>query len=286
MRKFTQLALLAIIPFGLFAARVTLRDGTVVTGRFVNGTESQIVVQDESGIRRTFSTNEVRTIDFNDVIAPAYNQYNNNDSANRVDNRRGYRVTLPAGTQVSVRTDETIQTETATQGRTYPASIQQDVLDASGNVAIPRGARANLVVTRIDEGGRVSTGNLMLDLDSVEVNGRRYNVSTEDLRRGDDRGIGANRRTGEMVGGGAVLGTLLGAIAGGGKGAAIGAIAGAAAGGGVQVLTKGREIRVPAETVPISGWINRLLYVKPNRSSTPRHVDEKEKLYGTEKRAV
>ena len=87
------------------------------------------------------------------------------------------------------------------------------------------------------------------DLDSVEVNGRRYNVSTEDLRRGDDRGIGANRRTGEMVGGGAVLGTLLGAIAGGGKGAAIGAIAGAAAGGGVQVLTKGREIRVPAETV-------------------------------------
>jgi len=52
-----------------------------------------------------------------------------------------------------------------------------------------------------------------------------------------------------MVGGGAALGTLLGALAGGGKGAAIGAIAGAAAGGGVQVLTKGREIRVPAETV-------------------------------------
>jgi len=248
MRKFTQLALLAIIPFGLFAARVTLRDGTVVTGRFVSGTESQIVFQDESGIRRTFSTNEVRTIDFSDVTVPAYNQYNN-DSANRVDNRRGYRVTLPVGTQISVRTDETIQTDTATQGRTYPASIQQDVRDSSGNIAIPRGARANLVVTRIDEGGRVSSGNLMLDLDSVDVNGRRYNVSTEDLRRGDDRGIGANRRTGEMVGGGAVLGTLLGAIAGGGKGAAIGAIAGAAAGGGVQVLTKGREIRVPAETV-------------------------------------
>ena len=46
-----------------------------------------------------------------------------------------------------------------------------------------------------------------------------------------------------------MLGTLLGAIAGGGKGAAIGAIAGAAAGGGAQVLTKGHEIRVPAETV-------------------------------------
>jgi len=52
-----------------------------------------------------------------------------------------------------------------------------------------------------------------------------------------------------MVGGGALLGTLLGAIAGGGKGAAIGLLAGAAAGGTAQVLTKGREVRVPAETV-------------------------------------
>jgi hypothetical protein len=242
MRKFTQLALLAIIPFGLFAARVTLRDGTVVTGRFVNGTESQIVFQDESGIRRTFNTNEVQTIDFNDVMTPVSN------SANRMDTRLPW-TTLPPGRQISVRTDENIQADSATQRRTYQASIQQDVLDASGNVAIPRGSRANLIVTRIDSGSTVSSGNLMLDLDSVEVNGRRYNVSTEDLQRGDDRGIGANRRTGEMVGGGAVLGTLLGAIAGGGKGAAIGAIAGAAAGGGVQVLTKGKEIRVPAETV-------------------------------------
>jgi outer membrane lipoprotein SlyB len=74
-------------------------------------------------------------------------------------------------------------------------------------------------------------------------------VSTEDLSRSNSQGIGKNKRTAEMVGGGAALGTLLGAIAGGGKGAAIGAIAGAAAGGGVQVLTKGHEIRVPAETV-------------------------------------
>ena len=46
-----------------------------------------------------------------------------------------------------------------------------------------------------------------------------------------------------------MLGTLLGAIAGGGKGAVIGAVAGAAAGGTAQVLTKGKEVKVPAETV-------------------------------------
>ena len=98
------------------------------------------------------------------------------------------------------------------------------------------------------EGGTLSSGNFVLDLESVSVNGRRYMVSTTDLEKGD-RGIGKNKRTAEYVGGGAALGTLLGAIAGGGKGAAIGAAAGAGAGGTVQVLTKGKTVKVPAETI-------------------------------------
>jgi outer membrane lipoprotein SlyB len=51
-----------------------------------------------------------------------------------------------------------------------------------------------------------------------------------------------------MVGGGAVLGTLIGAVAGGGKGAAIGAVTGSAAGAGAQVLTRGKSVKVPAES--------------------------------------
>jgi len=260
MRKISQLAILALIPLGLFAARLTLRDGTTVNGRFVSGSEDRIVFMDDRGMRRTFNTNEIQTLDFNDMIAPAGGALNRDndrrdndrrdDGANRMDDRRrGDFATLPAGTPISVRSDETINADTDNQGRTYSASIYQDVLDSSGAVLIPRGSRATLVVRRVAEGGTVTSGNLALDLDSVEVNGHRYRVSTEDLEKSGSQGIGANRRTGEMVGGGAVLGTLLGAIAGGGKGAAIGAVAGAAAGGGVQVLTKGKEIRVPAETV-------------------------------------
>jgi hypothetical protein len=45
-----------------------------------------------------------------------------------------------------------------------------------------------------------------------------------------------------------LAGTLIGAIAGGGKGAAIGALLGGAAGAGTQVLTRGKELNVPAET--------------------------------------
>jgi outer membrane lipoprotein SlyB len=52
-----------------------------------------------------------------------------------------------------------------------------------------------------------------------------------------------------MVGGGAALGTLIGAAAGGGKGAALGGLAGAAAGALAQILTQGKDVRIPAETV-------------------------------------
>jgi hypothetical protein len=62
-------------------------------------------------------------------------------------------------------------------------------------------------------------------------------------------GIGKNKRTAETVGGGAALGTIIGAIAGGAKGAAIGVLVGAAGGAGIEVLNKRKDVRVPAETL-------------------------------------
>jgi hypothetical protein len=247
MRKFAALTILALLPPFLSAARLVLRDGTIVYGQFVSGSPQNIVFQDDGGIRRRFDLNQVQTIDFTERVATLDRGAN---SANRVEERRYQHdwTVLPAGTSISVRTDEDIDSRNAAEGRTFSAGIVQDVLDTNGSVVIPRGSRATLIVRRVSEGGTLTSGSYILDLESIRVNGRRYVVNTEDVRAGES-GIGKNRRTAEYVGGGAVLGTLLGAIAGGGKGAAIGAIAGAAAGGGAQVLTKGREIRVPAETV-------------------------------------
>ena len=90
---------------------------------------------------------------------------------------------------------------------------------------------------------------MVLDIQSITVDGRTYLVSTTDLTLESDTGIGQSRRTAETVGGGALLGTIIGAIAGGGKGAEIGVLVGAAGGAGAQVLTRGRDIQVPAETV-------------------------------------
>jgi hypothetical protein len=267
MRKFFLMAALCILPVALSAAKLTLRDGTVIYGQFVSGTSQNIVFQDDTGMRRGYDVDRILNIDFSPGSRPLtgsyqrdpYNQrpdnrppgYDNNNNAYRSDERRYDNdwAVLPRGTELLVRTDENINSQNAAEGRPYPATMVQDIADERGNIVIPRGSEAQLVVRQVNPGGAVSNGNFILDLESVRVNGRQYRVNSADVEARDQSGLGKNKRTAEMVGGGAVLGTLLGAIAGGGKGAAIGAAAGAAAGGGVEVLTKGREIRVPAETV-------------------------------------
>ena len=158
-------------------------------------------------------------------------------------------VTLPAGTAISVRTNQAVDSRNASEGQTYSAVVVDDVKGSSGEILIPKNSDAQLVIRKVATGGTTGSPELTLDLNSVTVNGRNYLVSTADVSKKGNSGIGKNKRTAEMVGGGAALGTLLGAIAGGGKGAVIGAIAGAAAGGTAQVLTKGKEVKVPAETV-------------------------------------
>jgi hypothetical protein len=145
-----------------------------------------------------------------------------------------------------VRTDEDINATVNDVGHDYPATVSQDVLDANGNVAIPRGSRAMLTLVR-----GANENEVALDLRSVTANGRTYTVESNPESAGTTSGgtgLGANKRTGEYVGGGALAGTVIGAIAGGGKGALIGAIAGGAAGAGAQVLTKGHDVKVPAES--------------------------------------
>ena len=166
-------------------------------------------------------------------------------------NNRGYdqsrmeRVVLAAGTEVAVRTNERIDARNAVEGQTFSAQIEENVRDSDGSTAIPRGSDARLVVRRLE-----NNGDLILDVESITVEGRRYQVSTADQELDNQRqGIGGNRRTGEFVGGGAVLGAIIGAIAGGGQGAAIGAGAGAGAGALTQIVTRGKEVRVPAESV-------------------------------------
>jgi Protein of unknown function (DUF3011) len=169
------------------------------------------------------------------------------------------------GTTIPVRTNESIDTRSR-DGRIYYGRIVDEVRGSDGQVAIPRGSDVELTVRRARD------NDLILDIESITAYGQRYAIDTQAqrLESSNRDGVGANRRTGEFIGGGAVLGTILGAIAGGGKGAAIGAAAGAAAGAGGQVLTQGRNVRVPAESIITFRLDQPLVIDTPDNGYTKR----------------
>ncbi len=154
---------------------------------------------------------------------------------------------LPAGTTLAIRTTQTIETRQA--GQTYSAEVAESVEDQAGKILVSKGSPAELIVLQASSGGTLGTPTLALTVRSITVNRRTYAVSTAANEQSGREGLGQNRRTAGMVGGGALLGTIIGAAAGGGKGAVVGAVAGAAAGATGQILTRGNEVRVPAETI-------------------------------------
>ena len=47
-------------------------------------------------------------------------------------------ATLPAGTQISIRADQNIDSKQAQAGQTFDAEVQNNVNDANGNLVIPK----------------------------------------------------------------------------------------------------------------------------------------------------
>jgi hypothetical protein len=182
--------------------------------------------------------------------------------------------TIEAGVTIPVRALEDINVSRS-DGRVFSGMVDKDVRNRQGAVALQRGAMVELMVRHLRE------DDYVLDLESVLVNGRRLAVnSEEDLVFDTDDRFGANSRTGRYVGGGALVGAIIGAITGGGKGAAIGGGLGAAAGGGTQLLTRGRNVFVPAESL-ITFRLDQPLRVSANNRGFTRNGIYYRPGYGT-----
>ena len=256
-------------------ATVVMRDGTRASGAIAATSPAEITVNLDGGGSRTIPMKDVRRVDYGETAAAARPAAPNappptappsNDPSQPVapptpepTHEEHYHPpaaavqsrtrVLPAGTELPVRNEETIDSAKAVEGQLYAAEIAGDVRDADGAVVIPRGSNAQLVIKSATKGGRFrGTSDLVIDMVSVSIDGQQYRLDVSDISMKGRSGLGANKRTGEITGGGAALGAIIGAIAGGGKGAAIGAGSGAGAGAVTQILTKG-SIKVPAETI-------------------------------------
>jgi len=219
------------------ADTLVLKDGTRVEGTVVGIAARTVTFKDANGISRRYPTTLVESLQFL--------------SAERVNPRavNSRRLQAPAGTELVVRTVETIDSRTAGANQVFSGIVEQAVTEGSGQVIIPERSSAQLMIRQMSSGGATGSPEMVLDVQSITIAGRRYLVSTEDMVVESATGVGKNRRTAEAVGGGAALGGIIGAIAGGGKGAAIGVLVGGTGGAGAQVLTRGRDVQVPAETL-------------------------------------
>jgi hypothetical protein len=252
---------LAAVVVGLFfvgasaADTLELRDGRVLKGKYLGGTQA-VLRFELNGEVQTFSTIDIVALTFTGgprssaaapvpvaamPLAPAPAPVASVPSANQDGS-----VTIPAGQSLLVRMIDGVDSSKNHVGDVFHASLETD-LNVGNSIVARKGTDIYGRLAEAKEAGHFSgSSELQLELTRIVIDGKDYPVVSSDYSL---QGKGRGSNTAKKVGGGAVAGAIIGAIAGGGKGAAIGAGVGSAAGAGVQVLTKGQQVKVPSETL-------------------------------------
>jgi hypothetical protein len=167
-------------------------------------------------------------------------------------------VVVPAGTILTIRTNQTLSTKNVQTGSAFTGSLMTPI-SMGGKMVIPAGSDVAGTVTDAKKAGKFKGGaSLALALNSITIKGHTYNIVTEFYGH-ETKGKG--KRTTGFIAGGAGGGAAIGALAGGGKGAAIGALVGAGA-GTVGAMTGNRDIELPAESA-ISFKLDQSLTLAP-----------------------
>jgi hypothetical protein len=158
----------------------------------------------------------------------------------------GTPVTLPAGQPILVRMIDPVDSKRNVVGDVFKASLETDL--AVNNILVARrdsDAYVRLAYSK-EARGLSGSSELQLELTRIIIDGREFPVVSGEYTM---KGKGRGGDTAKKVGGGAIVGAIIGGVAGGGTGAAIGAGVGGAAGAGAEILTRGRAVRVPSETL-------------------------------------
>jgi hypothetical protein len=234
------------------ADTLELKDGRVIQGRYLGGTQA-ILRFEVNGEVQTFPTNSLVALTFTrgaeappaPAAAPPPPQAAPAPPA-AANSFAGGDVSVPAGQSILVRMIDGVDSSKNHVGDIFHASLETD-LNVNGVLVARKGTDIYGRLASADKSGTFSgKSTLQLELTRLVVDGRDYPVVSSDYNvQGKSEGASAAKK----VGGGAVAGAIIGAIAGGGKGAAIGAAAGGGAGAGVQILTKGDQVKVPSETL-------------------------------------
>jgi len=252
VNRFLFAVALALFFLGAAAAdTLELKDGRVLKGKYLGGTQA---------VLRFELNGEVQTFNTADIVALTFTGYSGSaaqamppaatmtpvGSNSMAPTAPGGEITIPAGQPLLVRMIDGVDSSKNHVGDVFHASLETD-LTVGNSVVARKGTDVYGRLAEAKEAGHIAgSAELQLELTRIVIDGKDYPVVSSDYTL---QGKGRGSNTAKKVGGGAVAGAIIGAIAGGGKGAAIGAGVGSAAGAGVQVLTRGQQVKVPSETV-------------------------------------
>ncbi len=253
---------LAIVAAGLSAGALSaladtleLKNGSVIKGTFIGGSEAQLSFRVGSTVQHyPVADIAVLKFDSNSGQPATGNGFAPRPAPAPVPTAAtqpspaatGDRITVPTGTRLTVRTVDAIDSDKNRVGDKFAATLDQP-LYVNELLVVPKGADVYGRLEEAKEAGHLAgKSQLRLSLTGIVVNGQTYALSTGDYELS---GKSRTANTAKKVGGGAAVGAVIGAIVGGGKGAAVGAGVGAGAGTAVQVATQGDQVRVPSETL-------------------------------------
>src|SRR5258708_4515606 len=147
-------------------ATVFMRDGTQFAGTVTSTSPSDVTLKGDDNVMHTLAMRDVKSIEYDDAAAPpaetaqagarparrSLNHERHEHPQESAIRSKTYEVS--AGTEIAVRSEETIDSARAAEGQTFAAEVTNDVRDANGDVVIPQGANAQIVIRSSAKGGR------------------------------------------------------------------------------------------------------------------------------------
>ena len=251
-------AVLSLLTSLAWSDSLELKNGSLIKGKFVGGTETEVIFQVGSS-RQRYNVADIVSLKFDSdrplgTMAPSETPARDSlvprppapKSEDTIYKSASSYVTVPSGTRISVRTIDAVDSTRNQVGDRFQASLEEPVY-VDGREVLAKGTDVYGRLTESKTSGQFTgKSQLSLELTGVVVNGRTIPVSTGEYQlSGKSRGASTAKRTV----GGAAVGSIIGAIAGGGKGAAIGAGVGGGVGAGSEVVTKGDQVKIPSETL-------------------------------------
>jgi hypothetical protein len=240
---------LSVAALAVRADSLELKNGSLIKGKFMGGTQTSINFQVGSSVQSydVADTGSLRFESEAQGASPSSKQPTAPSTMEKdEDAQASSSVTIPASTRISVRTIDSIDSTKNYVGYRFQASLEEP-LSVDGNVVVPKGAD---VYGRLEGSKETGTftgrSKLKLELTGIVVHGQTVPLVTGECEvSGKSKGESTAKRTV----GGAAIGSIIGALAGGGKGAAIGAGAGAGVGAASEIITKGDQVKIPSETL-------------------------------------